>query len=634
MKSNRAMITILIILMAFFAFQIGGCGPMDELTEDDTTVDTYTVGQIELQASAASVDADGSSKITITAKVKTSSNQAIPAADVTFETTRGSITSPHETDDYGEAAAELISDRYNDSSVTVTAKCQGIEGTLIIAFTGLDLFLTAEPDNLLADGSTSSTITAVLNDAAGNPIPNATIDFSTDRGTLSFSSGTTDSSGEAEISLTSSSSGKATVTGTGNGATANTEIDFTTNLFTLASSSSTIRVTESATITATLSGSDISGQTVIFSTTLGSLSATQVVTAADGTASTTLTAGNIAGVATIGASVTVSSVDLTASTKVTVTGGSASKIVLSANPGVISTDDGESTITANVYDADDQPAGSQTIYFRINNGPSGGEYLSEAHTTTNSVGTTTVEFYAGSLQSTLGGVEIEANTKADFTGSSGLTTLTIAGPVAKIAVGMDLHELTAAGAVLAVNVSAVATDVNGNPVPDSTKVNFSVVSIEFDEDRANDETLDCWDLNENPITCATYYTADPTNPVILIAGLGETWFTDDVNLNGTVGTYLNPEYAITEDINGNDILDSGEDINGNGIIDPIGSCVISSSVETQSGVATSVMSYPQPHANNIKIRITAESGGVSNFYESILLCTETMVDNGVCGIDY
>ena len=215
-----------------------------------------------------------------------------------------------------------------------------------------------------------------------------------------------------------------------------------------------------------------------------------------------------------------------------------------------------------------------------------------------------------------------------------MTTLTIAGPVAKIAVGMDLHELTAAGAVLEVNVSAVATDVNGNPVPDSTKVNFSVVSIEFDEDRANDETLDCWDLNENPITCATYYTADPTNPVILIAGLGETWFTDDVNLNGTVGTYLNPEYAITEDINGNDILDSGEDINGNGIIDPIGSCVISSSVETQSGVATSVMSYPQPHANNIKIRITAESGGVSNFYESILLCTETMVDNGVCGIDY
>jgi len=199
-----------------------------------------------------------------------------PNTEVTFETTRGSITSPHETDDYGQAVAEITSDRYNDSSVTVTAECQEIKGTLIIAFTGLDLSLEAEPDNLLADGSTASTITAILNDAAGNPIPNATVDFTTDRGTLSASSGTTDSSGEVEISLTSSSSGKATVTGTGNGATASTEIDFTTNLFTLASSLSTIRVTNSSTITATLSGSDISGQTVTFSTTLGSLSSTQV----------------------------------------------------------------------------------------------------------------------------------------------------------------------------------------------------------------------------------------------------------------------------------------------------------------------------------------------------------------------
>ena len=358
------------------------------------------------------------------------------------------------------------------------------------------------------------------------------------------------------------------------------------------------------------------------------------MTAADGTASTTLTAGSIAGVATIGASVTVSSVDLTASTKVTITGGSASKIVLSANPGIISTVDGETTIEANVYDADDQPAGSQTIYFRINNGPSGGEYLSEALKTTDSIGTTTVQFYAGSLPSTIGGVEIEANTEADFTGSSGLADLTIAGPVAKISVGQSLHELTPVGGSLEVDVSAVATDVTGNPVPDSTKVNFSVISVEFDEDRDNDETLDCWNSNGEDITCATYYTADPVNPVILIAGLGDTWFTDDVNLNGTVGTLLSPEYATTEDANGNGILDLGEDRNGNNVIDPIGSCVIKGSVETLNGVATAVMTYPQPHSENIRVRITAESGGVDNFYETVLLCTEDMVDSGVCGIDY
>ncbi len=629
MKSNRVMITILIILMAFFAFQIAGCGPMDELTEeDDTAVDTITVGQIELQASAASVDADGSSRITITAKVKTSSNQAISATDVTFETTRGSITSPHETDDYGEAVAEIISDRYNDSSVTVTAMCQGIVGTLIIAFTGVDLSLEAEPDNLLAGGEASSTITATLNDAAGNPIASSTINFSTDRGTLSAFSSTTDSSGEAEVNLISSSSGKATVTATGNGATATTEVDFTLNLFTIAAGLSTIRVSENTTITATLSGDDKSGKTVTLSTTLGTLSSSQVATAADGTASTTLNAGVQAGVATIGASVTVSSIELTASTQVTVTGGNADKIVLSAAPSVIATDDGETTITASVYDATDQPAGNQTIFFRINDGPSGGENLADAQKTTNSVGITSVQFYAGTLPSTIGGVVIEANTEADFTGSWGLTDLTIAGPVAEISVGQSMHELRPLGGHMEVDVSAVATDVTGNPVPDSTKVNFSVISVEFDEDRDDDDTIDCWDSIGDDITCTDYYTGDPDNPIIIQGTPGQTWFTDDVNLSGTL------DFSVTEDTNGNGILDTGEDINENGVIDPIGSCVIAGSVETLNGVATAVMTYPQPHAANIRVRITAESGGVQNFYETVLLCTKVMTENGVCGIDY
>lgn len=627
MKSNRAMIAILMVLMTFFAFQIVGCGPLEGGEEDTTTIAEYTANSIQLQISDASVDADGSSKSDVTATVKTSTNQAVSNAEVTFETTRGSITSPHETDDYGQAAAELTSDQYNDNSVTITARYQGISGSLIVAFSGVDLSLAADPDNLLADGSTSSAITATLNDAAGNPIPNATINFSTDRGTLSSSSGTTDSSGELGISLTSSSSGTATVTATGNGATATTEIDFTLNLFTLAADSSTIRVTQNTTITATLSGTDISGKTIDFSKTLGTLSSYQVVTDTSGVASTTFYASNDVGVATIGASVTVSGTELTASTQVTVTGGDADKIILSADPSVISTDTGESTITAKVYDADDNLAGSQTIYFYID-GPVDC-ILSPSSAMTDFSGTATVVFYAGSEASTtIGDVIIEANTQPDFTGSSGLATLTISGPVHDIAVGMDLHELTPVGGSLEVDISAIATDVTGNPVPDSTKVNFSVASVGFDEDRDNDFTIDCWDSIGDDITCADYYTGDPDNPDIIQGTPGQTWFTDDVNLSGTL------DFSVTEDTDGNGILDTGEDINENGVIDPIGSCVIDGRVETLGGVAAAVMIYPQPHAENIKVRITVESGGVSNYYETVLLCTEDMVDNGTCGIGY
>jgi len=64
--------------MAFFAFQIAGCGPMDGSEEDTTTAAAYTTKSIQLQISDASVDADGSSKSDVTATVKTSTNQAVP----------------------------------------------------------------------------------------------------------------------------------------------------------------------------------------------------------------------------------------------------------------------------------------------------------------------------------------------------------------------------------------------------------------------------------------------------------------------------------------------------------------------------------------------------------------------------
>jgi len=616
------MSVILIVLMVLFTFQIVGCGPTGEF---ETTAE-YTASSIELQISDASIDADGSSRSNVTATVKTSTNQAVPNAAVTFETTRGSITSPNETDEYGQAVAEVISDRYNDSNVIITARCQEATGTLSIAFTGIDLSLEAEPDNLLADGSTTSTITGTLNDAAFNPIPAATVNFSADRGTLSASSVTTDSSGEVQVSLTSSDAGTATVTAVGAGVTGTIGIEFTLNLFSLAPSSATIRVGATSTITATLSGSNVSGQTVTFSTTLGTLSSNAVVTNANGVASVTLTAGTNAGLATINASVTVSGVEYAVTTQVTVTGGSANKIVLSAAPNVIAIDDGEATITARVFDATEQPAANQTIFFQINSGPSGGEYLATSQKTTNSVGITTVQFFAGSLSSTLGGVEIGANTKSDFTGSSGSIDLTISGPVTKIAVGQSMVDVEAVGGHLEVKVSAIATDVSGNPIPDSTKVNFSVLSVEFDEDRDDDNTINCWDLNGS-LTCGTHY-ASTTPPVILTAGLGMTWFTDDVNLDGVLN------FSGTEDTNGNAILDSGEDINDNGEIDPIDSAVITGSVETVNGVATATMTYPQSHAANVKVRVIAESGGVSNFYEIIHLCLEEMVEQGTCGIYY
>ena len=236
----------------------------------------------------------------------------------------------------------------------------------------------------------------------------------------------------------------------------------------------------------------------------------------------------------------------------------------------------------------------------------------------------TVNFYAGSLASALNGVEIEANTRIDFGGSFGLATLTIAGPVANIGIGMNLETLEPSGGNLKIDISGIATDVNGNPVADGTKIKFSVTAIEFDEDRDNDHSIDCWDDNKNPlIPCPAKGTP----------GFGFTWFSDDVNQDGTMYSLGGP-MCTTEDVNHNGILDPGEDKNDNGVIDPVQGCTIPASVETISGVAATTLTYPAPQANNIRVKITAEAGGVSNFYETILLCTEEMVNNGTCGIAY
>lgn len=593
------------------------------------------VASIEVLANPSNIPADGASTSTITATARTSTNQAVPDAEVTFETSSGTITAAADTDNNGRAQATLTSERVNNSNVTVTARCQGVSGTASVAFTGVTLSLNADPDNLLADGTTTSEITATLEDAAGSPIPDATVDFSTNRGMFlngtSSTSAITNPSGQASALLMSAESGTATVSAKGRNATSETQVVFTRWQFSLTASPGSIRAdgTESSTLTATLlkaDGTGEAGRTVSFSTTIGGLTQYTVTTNASGVATTTLQGTGIAGKATVCAEVTASDgTQLSSSTHLSLVGGDAAKIVLTADPDVIPTNTGTATITATVYDASDNPAPNQDIYFRILSGPRGGENLDRCVEKTNQVGVATVTLSAGMLPSRYHhDVEIEANTEADFSGSSGTTSLTIAGPVANIGIGIDLHTLTPEEGHLKVDVSALATDVNGNPVPDGTTVYFSVKAVGFDEDRDNDGIINCADADGNPLTpCPA-----PGTP-----GFGETWFSDDVNQDGIMYSQGGP-MSETEDENENGILDPGEDKNGNGVMDPVNSCSIPREIGTSGGVAVSTLTYLQAHAANIKVRITAEAGGISNFYETKLLCTETMVSQGTCGIGY
>ena len=76
--------------------------------------------------------------------------------------------------------------------------------------------------------------------------------------------------------------------------------------------------------------------------------------------------------------------------------------------------------------------------------------------------------------------------------------------------------------------------------------------------------------------------------------------------------------AGSEDANNNGILDAGEDLNGNLALDPPQGNLVVSPKTTTNGVATTDLIYPMQYAANIRVRLTAEAGGKSNFYDYYL----------------
>ena len=229
-----------------------------------------------------------------------------PAATVTFAITSGSgsLSSATATTDTstGIASVTLSSTAplttIATNNVTVTATAVSASGTstpvtsspLQVAFTPDPLIpatvaVSASPSSIADDGSTASTITATVTNYVGTPLSGVPVTFTTTGGTLGSSSPvTTNSSGVAQMTLTSSSAGSGTVTAS---ATADgvTKTGSTTVTFTaVASGTVTVLVKTTGTLpTSTLIGS-ISA-TLTYPTTKGLTIPTTVGTTANPTVS-------------------------------------------------------------------------------------------------------------------------------------------------------------------------------------------------------------------------------------------------------------------------------------------------------------------------------------------------------------
>jgi adhesin/invasin len=123
---------------------------------------------------------------------------------VTFTTTLGHIEPAEARTNNGRVTVRLLSDGRSGTAKVTALSGGATKGELEIPVGGAaadNLVLRAEPSSVGANGGTVQII-ATVRDATGNPIVGVPVSFSTTAGQISPASATTDASGEARSSLT------------------------------------------------------------------------------------------------------------------------------------------------------------------------------------------------------------------------------------------------------------------------------------------------------------------------------------------------------------------------------------------------------------------------------------------------
>jgi adhesin/invasin len=245
-----------------------------------------------------------------------------------------------------------------------------------VAPEGTVLLISANPAQIGLSGT--STITVIGRKPDGNPLnPGTEIRLSTDRGTIDppialVSNGqataTLRADGRAGVAKVTATTGAGTVT-----ATTDIQIgesDATKPRLTVSVNPNNIPVEGTATVTVIARNADgtaaSAGQPVILTTTLGSLNPNRPTTRADGTTTSTLTAGTQAGTAEVAAILGASD---RATASVTIR-DAATDIAVQANPATVSrgTTTTDVTLSAFVTNSQGQPLQGAAVTFDSDRG--------------------------------------------------------------------------------------------------------------------------------------------------------------------------------------------------------------------------------------------------------------------------
>jgi parallel beta-helix repeat protein len=179
------------------------------VVNDDTTMTVTT--------NKPSVLADGASQVKITATILDPSGNPVTSGNVTFSTTIGSLTETSvELDGEGKAITYAYSTETGQTTITVTFTTENgsiktSSKTVEFTETPKSISVITDDESVPANNSDMATITAIILNVS-TPISGGTVTFSTTRGTLSSASAVSNDSGQATVTITSTSAGSARVT--------------------------------------------------------------------------------------------------------------------------------------------------------------------------------------------------------------------------------------------------------------------------------------------------------------------------------------------------------------------------------------------------------------------------------------
>ena len=450
-----------------------------------------SVAKIIVTPSSSTINADGVSLVKFKINAVNKSSALVPSAVIDLNATNGVILSSSSVvmDENGAGEISMVADAadQNGRISTLTASCVSCAAVSVskqINVVGASVALLNPDGQALTVGGSKSTLSVTIKNALGVTMQDVAVSFAvTDSSIIKLSDSIvkTDSLGVASVTVSGLKKGTASVNVSALG-------NAKSQVFTVGNSESVLAVTSpvNSAIVQTNTGNVIvvsapGAKTVIFTSVLGVFannSNTQTINVVNGLASAVLTVSQ-AGVA----SVTVSD-DLlrTISLKLIVSPpvSSANKIILNANQTTlpVATIGNQSSIqiTARaIYTvgASDQSVANVPIDFSMTGGPGGGEFLTPALAYTDSSGTATATFYAGSSASIANGITIQADIpgttiKTGSGSSSNNLQLTIGGKALSVAFGPASELQESSDKTLYIQAYSVqVTDANNNPVSDA-----------------------------------------------------------------------------------------------------------------------------------------------------------------------